>query len=260
MRVLIGVGGAALLAVPIFHFSLIGTLGWAMIPFFAVMMLFGWAIGLIIAGLVLRLGLGAESLAWAAIFFIQPFSAVFYPIATLPAAVRWIAWLLPSAPVFEGMRTVLVEHRFDGALFAQAVAVLAGLAGGRRHGLHAAVPERAPARAAAAVGRVAMLRLTILAAAALLAGPAVAADCGNATSQLALDQCAAAELQAADTSLNATYQQILGRLRGDPTRPSCCAPHSAPGSAFATMSAHSPPLPLRRAASTRCSSRAAGPG
>ena len=37
---------------------------------------------------------------------------------------RWIAWLLPSAPVFEGMRAVLVEHRFDGALFAQAVAVL----------------------------------------------------------------------------------------------------------------------------------------
>ena len=60
-----------------------------------------------------------------------------------------------------------------------------------------------------------MLRPTILAAAALLAGPAVAADCSNATSQLALDQCAAAELQAADTSLNATYQQILGRLRGD---------------------------------------------
>ena len=113
-------------------------------------MLFGWAIGLIIAGLVIRLGLGAESLAWAAIFFIQPFSAVYYPVDTLPAAVRWIAWLLPSAPVFEGMRTVLVEHRFDGGLFGQAVAVLAVwlVVGGR--GLHAAVPQRAAARAAAA--------------------------------------------------------------------------------------------------------------
>ena len=111
MRVLIGVGGAAILAIPIFHFSLIGSLG--------------WAIGLIIAGLVVRLGLGAESLAWAAIFFIQPFSAVYYPVATLPAAVRWIAYLLPSAPVFEGMRAVMVENRFDWALFGQAVAVLA---------------------------------------------------------------------------------------------------------------------------------------
>ncbi len=50
----------------------------------------------------------------------------------------------------------------------------------------------------------------------MLAGPAVAADCGSANNQLALDQCAAAELQAADTTLNAAYQQILGRLRADP--------------------------------------------
>ena len=125
LRVLIGVGGAAILAVPIFHFSLLGSLGWSILPFFAVMMLFGWAIGLIIAGLVVRLGLGAESLAWAAIFFIQPFSAVYYPVATLPASVRWIAYLLPSAPVFEGMRAVLVEHRFDVDLFLQAVGLLA---------------------------------------------------------------------------------------------------------------------------------------
>jgi ABC-2 type transport system permease protein len=124
LRVLIGVGGAALLAIPLFHFSLIGSLGWALIPFFAVLMLFGWAIGLIIAGLVIRLGLGAESLAWAAIFFIQPFSAVYYPIATLPASVRWISYLLPSAPVFEGMRTVLQENRFDWALLGQATGVL----------------------------------------------------------------------------------------------------------------------------------------
>jgi ABC-2 type transport system permease protein len=125
LRVLIGVGGAAILAIPIFHFSIVDALGWALIPFFALMMLFGWAIGLIIAGLVIRLGLGAESLAWAAIFFIQPFSAVYYPIDTLPPAVRWIAYLLPSAPVFEGMRAVLVEHRFDGTLFVQALALLA---------------------------------------------------------------------------------------------------------------------------------------
>ena len=78
---------------------------------------------------------------------------VYYPVRPCPPPVRWIAWLLPSAPVFEGMRTVLVEHRFDGALFAQAVAVLwSGWCW--RRGLHAPVPERAPPRAAAAVRRV----------------------------------------------------------------------------------------------------------
>jgi ABC-2 type transport system permease protein len=129
IRVAIGVGGAALLAVPIFHFWLVGALGWALIPFFAVLLLFGWAIGLIIAGLILRLGLGAESLAWAAVFFLQPLSGVYYPIATLPLPVRWIAWLLPSAPVFEGMRAVLVDHHFDRGLFVMAiVSVVAWLA------------------------------------------------------------------------------------------------------------------------------------
>lgn len=125
IRILIGVGGASLLAVPIFQFSLVGTLGWTIIPFFGLMMLFGWAIGLIIAGLVLRLGLGAESLAWAAIFFIQPFSGVYYPVSTLPGAVQWLAWLLPSAPVFEGMRAVLVDNRFDTGLFLYAAGLLA---------------------------------------------------------------------------------------------------------------------------------------
>jgi ABC-2 type transport system permease protein len=124
-RVLVGVGGAALLAWPVHHFSLVGSLGWALLPFFLILLMFGWAIGIMIAGLVVRLGLGAESLAWGAIFFVQPLSGVFYPVATLPAPLRAIAWSLPSAPVFEGMRTVLIEHRLDLGLLGLAVALLA---------------------------------------------------------------------------------------------------------------------------------------
>ena len=56
---------------------------------------------------MLRLGLGAESLAWALIFLIQPLSGVYYPVTTLPAWLQPVAWCLPSAPIFEGMRAVL---------------------------------------------------------------------------------------------------------------------------------------------------------
>ena len=125
VRVLVGVGGAALLAIPIHQFWIGTALGWALIPFFTVMLMFGWAIGLIISGLVLRLGLGAESLAWAAIFFLQPISGVYYPVATLPEPVQWVAWLLPSAAVFEGMRAVLVEQHFDLRLLLIGLATLA---------------------------------------------------------------------------------------------------------------------------------------
>jgi ABC-2 type transport system permease protein len=112
LRVLIGVGGAALLAIPIHHFSIFDALGPALVAFFVNLLFFGWAMGLMIAGLVLRLGLGAESLAWALIFLIQPLSGVYYPIATLPAWLQPIAWSFPSAPIFEGMRAVLLDHTF----------------------------------------------------------------------------------------------------------------------------------------------------
>lgn len=124
VRVVIGVGGASLLAIPIHQFWIGGALGWAVIPFFAVLLVFGWAIGLIISGLVLRLGLGAESLAWAAIFFIQPFSGVYYPISVLPVPAQWVAWAMPPAAVFEGMRAVIIEQRFDTGLLAWAVGLL----------------------------------------------------------------------------------------------------------------------------------------
>jgi ABC-2 type transport system permease protein len=124
LRVLIGVGSAALLAWPIHHFNLIDALGWSLLPFFAVLLMFGWSLGLIIAGLLLRLGLGAENLAWGAIYFIQPLSGVFYPLSVLPQPARALAWLLPSAPVFEGMRAVMTEHRFDLHLLLAAVGLL----------------------------------------------------------------------------------------------------------------------------------------
>lgn len=125
MRVLIGVGGAALLAVPIFAFSLPHALGWALLPFFAILLAFGWAIGLVIVGLVLRLGLAAENLAWGAIFLLQPISGVYYPVEVLPEPLEAIASCLPSAAVFEGMRAVLIEGRFDTGLLGQALAALA---------------------------------------------------------------------------------------------------------------------------------------
>jgi ABC-2 type transport system permease protein len=124
IRVALGVGGAALLAIPIHGFWIGGVLGWSTVLFMAVLMAFGWSIGLMIAGLVMRLGMGAESLAWAAIFLIQPVSGVFYPIDTLPGWVQAIAWCLPTAPVFEGMRAVLIEHRFDLGLLLHALGVL----------------------------------------------------------------------------------------------------------------------------------------
>jgi ABC-2 type transport system permease protein len=79
-----------------------------------------WAMGLPITALILRFGQGAENLAWFLIFLLAPVCAVYYPVATLPLWLRPVAWSLPATYVFEGMRSVLVEHRFRGELMIEA--------------------------------------------------------------------------------------------------------------------------------------------
>ncbi len=111
VRTLIGVGGAAVLAVPIHGFNVTAVLGPALVLLFAGNLLFGWALGLVVAALVLRLGLGAEGLAWALVFLIQPVAAVFYPLEVLPDVLQAIGRALPPAHVFEGMRALVLEGR-----------------------------------------------------------------------------------------------------------------------------------------------------
>ena len=61
--------------------------------------------------MIMRIGLGAEELAWAAIFILAPISGVYYPMRVLPGWMQAVAWATPSAHVFEGMRGVLLQRR-----------------------------------------------------------------------------------------------------------------------------------------------------
>ena len=112
IRVFIGVGPAIIIAIPLYHFSIF-DLGLPLIAFFINLMMFGWAIGLLVTALLLRVGVGAESIAWAMIFLIAPVSAIYYPVSILPDWLRVVAWALPPAHVFEGMRSVLINGNFD---------------------------------------------------------------------------------------------------------------------------------------------------
>jgi ABC-2 type transport system permease protein len=120
IRTMIGVGAAVLLAIPLYHYSLF-SLGLPLVAFFANLLVLGWAIGIAISALVLRYGLGAESLAWVAIFALAPVSGIYYPIDTLPTWLLPIAYALPSSYVFEGMRAVLFEHRLPADLLSYAI-------------------------------------------------------------------------------------------------------------------------------------------
>jgi ABC-2 type transport system permease protein len=111
IRVTIGIFPAALLAIPLYHYSIF-DMGLPLLAFLAVLMAMGWALGLAICGLILRHGMGAESLAWTVIFALAPVSCVYYPVSILPSWLQPIAWSLPQTYVFEGMRAVMFQHEF----------------------------------------------------------------------------------------------------------------------------------------------------
>jgi ABC-2 type transport system permease protein len=130
LRSLIGVVPAALLAIPLFGYSVFG-LGLPLLAFWSLLLVFGWAIGLALCGLLLRFGLAAESYAWASVFLLAPFSGVYYPVATLPGWLQPLAWCLPTTHVFEGMRAAMVDGTFRWELMLGALALdLACIAAG----------------------------------------------------------------------------------------------------------------------------------
>ncbi len=131
IRMMLGVLPAMLLAWAFYAFNLFAV-GPVLILFFVNLMIMGWAVALGVVSLVLRHGAGAEPLAWAFLFGLAPFSAVFYPVSILPSFIRPVAYALPATHVFEGMRAVLLQGtiRWDhlAAAFALNMLWLAGAA------------------------------------------------------------------------------------------------------------------------------------
>lgn len=108
LRTLLGMIPVSLMAWAFFGYS-IYTLGLPLLAFFAILQMFSWSIGLAMSGLVMRVGQSAESFAWAAVFVLMPVSGVYYPITVLPHWLQAIAWGLPPAYIFEGMRSIMLE-------------------------------------------------------------------------------------------------------------------------------------------------------
>jgi ABC-2 type transport system permease protein len=120
VRLSIGVIPVTVLAFAFFGFNLYGF-GLALVAFFLNLMLTSWAVGIFVSGLVLRNGLGAENLAWSIMFLFMPLTCVYYPVATLPTWLQPVAWALPPTYVFEGMRTLLIDHTFRPDLMLDAL-------------------------------------------------------------------------------------------------------------------------------------------
>lgn len=102
----------ALAAWALYAFDLF-SLGFALVPFVGNLVLLGWTSGLVSLALILRFGGRWAILAWSLPFLLLPVSSVFYPESVLPPVLRGMAQAIPLNHVFEGMRAVLLEGRFE---------------------------------------------------------------------------------------------------------------------------------------------------
>jgi ABC-2 type transport system permease protein len=145
IRLAIGVIPMTLLALFLFHFNFY-ALGLPLIAFFCNLIFTSWSVGIFVSGLVLRNGLGAESIVWTLMFGLMPLACIYYPVKVLPHWLQYVAWTLPPTYVFEGMRSLLIDQVFRGDLMVLALAInvlllvasfgafLALLRSARRHG------------------------------------------------------------------------------------------------------------------------------
>ena len=122
IRLAIGIVPMISIAALVFDFNLLG-LGLPLAAFFCNLIFTSWAIGILVSGLVLRNGLGAESIVWTLMFALLPLACVYYPVSVLPPWLQYVAWMLPPTYVFEGMRSLLSDQIFRGDLMVQALAI-----------------------------------------------------------------------------------------------------------------------------------------
>ncbi|MBR0718029.1 ABC transporter permease [Bradyrhizobium liaoningense] len=122
IRLAIGIIPMTLLALFLFHFNLY-SLGLPLIPFFCNLIFTSWSVGIFVSGLVLRNGLGAESIVWTLMFALMPLACIYYPVSVLPVWLQYVAWALPPTYVFEGMRALLIENTFRTDLMLDALLI-----------------------------------------------------------------------------------------------------------------------------------------
>ena len=83
VRLAIGMVPVTFLAIAFFGFN-VYSLGFALAAFFLNLILTSWAVGIVVSGVLLRNGMGAESLAWTLMFVLMPLTCVYYPVSVLP--------------------------------------------------------------------------------------------------------------------------------------------------------------------------------
>jgi len=111
-KTMVGVAGAAMLAWAAYHFNIFPWVP-VLLPYLLNLMLFAFALGILITGLIFLYTTRIQGLAWSFAGLLGPISCVLYPLKSLPRWLRGVAWMLPTTHSFEGMRQAMAGGGFS---------------------------------------------------------------------------------------------------------------------------------------------------
>ncbi len=106
-KMIVTVGFSMLLAWMLYSVNIF-SFGWYLIPFLVLLIMMGWWVGFFVTGFLSYFGVNIQIFAWAGVFIIFPFSAIYYPVSSLPVWAQYISNALPSSYIFEGMREIIL--------------------------------------------------------------------------------------------------------------------------------------------------------
>jgi ABC-2 type transport system permease protein len=112
-RVIISFSFLSVIAFLLYNFNVLTINIPYLLVFFVFLLIFGWVVGLFVAGLIFRFGMRIQVLAWGLGWLMQPVSCVFYPLNSLPSWLQKVAVWFPTTHIFEGMREILMVGTFS---------------------------------------------------------------------------------------------------------------------------------------------------
>lgn len=81
--------------------------------FFFLLAMTGMWLGFFVSSIILRYGTRIQTLAWTFVWILSPFSAVYYPLETLPQWAQNISHFLPTSYIFEQARSFMMTGIVD---------------------------------------------------------------------------------------------------------------------------------------------------
>ena len=118
--------GFAFLLVWLLYKVNVFEVGWLFLPMMMLLLMSGWYIGFIVAGFIVRWGKRIQTMAWSGVYLLAPFSAIYYPVSSLPEWAQSIARWVPMSYIFEGMRSMITTGTVDQAGLVKALGLIVG--------------------------------------------------------------------------------------------------------------------------------------